>query len=171
VLTGQHELNDVLITPERGTLSILTSGPTPPNPSELLGSRQMSELIETLAQTFDAVVIDAPPLLPVTDAAILTAASDGALLVIRHGRTRREEVVQAIQTLEAVNARLLGTVLNGTPAAKTHTAAGYGDVAFAADGGMGSVSGFPLRPPAAQEGEPFPVPSYVQNRGGVSRHS
>jgi capsular exopolysaccharide synthesis family protein len=162
VLAGQCELSEVMITRERGTLSILTSGPTPPNPSELLGSQQMSELIGVLANNFDIVVIDAPPLLPVTDAAILTAVSDGALLIVRHGKTRREEVVQAIQTLEAVSARLLGTVLNGTPAAKTRTSAGYGDGTFGSDGGNGS--GF------RDQAEPVTSGAMYAQGKGPSRH-
>lgn len=173
VLAGQHQLADVIITPERGTLSILTSGPTPPNPSELLGSQQMSDLINTLANSFDTVVIDAPPLLPVTDAAILTAASDGALLILRHGKTRREEATQAIQTLAAVSARLLGTVLNGTPAAKTHTSAGYGDNGFGSEVGAAAAVRAPREAPASVDvrtREPLSPFPYGVNKG-PSRHS
>jgi capsular exopolysaccharide synthesis family protein len=115
VLAGQHELRDVMVTYGRNTLAVLPSGPTPPNPSELLGSQQMADLLATLANHYDIVVIDAPPLLPVTDAAVLAALADGAVLVIRHSRTRREEAQRAIQTLNAVNAKLLGTVLNFAP--------------------------------------------------------
>jgi capsular exopolysaccharide synthesis family protein len=115
VLAGRHELRDVVVTYGRDTLSILPSGPTPPNPSELLGSQQMSDLLATLANHFDVVVVDAPPLLPVTDAAVLASAADGAVLVLKHGKTRREEAQRAIQALEAVNAKLLGTVLNFAP--------------------------------------------------------
>jgi succinoglycan biosynthesis transport protein ExoP len=115
VLAGRHELRDVVVTYGRDTLAILPSGPTPPNPSELLGSQQMSDLLAMLANHYDIVVVDAPPLLPVTDAAVLASAADGAVLVIRHGKTRREEAQRAIQALEAVNAKLLGTVLNFAP--------------------------------------------------------
>ncbi len=115
VLAGQHELRDVVVSYGRETLAVQPSGPTPPNPSELLGSQQMSDLLTTLADHYDVVVIDAPPLLPVTDAAVLASAADGAVLVLRHGRTRREEAQRAIQALTAVNAKLLGTVLNFAP--------------------------------------------------------
>jgi capsular exopolysaccharide synthesis family protein len=115
VLAGRHELRDVVVTYGRDTLSILPSGPTPPNPSELLGSQQMSDLLATLANHSDIVVVDAPPLLPVTDAAVLASAADGAVLVLKHGKTRREEALRAVQALEAVNAKLLGTVLNFAP--------------------------------------------------------
>jgi capsular exopolysaccharide synthesis family protein len=118
VLAGRHELRDVVVTYGRDTLAVLPSGPTPPNPSELLGSQQMVDLLTTLANHYDIVVIDAPPLLPVTDAAVLAAAADGAVLVVRHSRTRREEAQRAIQALEAVNAKLLGTVLNFAPKRK-----------------------------------------------------
>jgi capsular exopolysaccharide synthesis family protein len=118
VLAGQHELRDVVVTYGRNTLSILPSGPTPPNPSELLGSQQMADLLGILANHYDTVVVDAPPLLPVTDAAVLAAAADGAVLVLRHSKTRREEAQRAIQALEAVNAKLLGTVLNFAPKRK-----------------------------------------------------
>jgi capsular exopolysaccharide synthesis family protein len=115
VLAGRHELHDVVVEFGRDRLMVLPSGPTPPNPSELLGSQQMADLLAGLADRYDLVVIDAPPLLPVTDAAVLAAIADGAVLVLRHGRTRREEAQRAIQTLTAVNAKLIGTLLNFAP--------------------------------------------------------
>ncbi len=118
VLAGQHELRDVLVSYQRDTLAVLPSGPTPPNPSEMLGSQQMRQLLGQLAAGFDVVIIDAPPLLPVTDAAVLAAAADGAILVIRHGKSRREEVERAAQALTSVNAKVLGTVLNFAPRKK-----------------------------------------------------
>ena len=118
VLAGQHELRDVIVSYQRDTLAVLPSGPTPPNPSEMLGSQQMQQLLTTLAAAYDLVVIDAPPLLPVTDAAVLASASDGAILVVRHGKSRREEVQQALQALTSVNAKVLGTVLNFAPRKK-----------------------------------------------------
>jgi capsular exopolysaccharide synthesis family protein len=118
VLAGQHELRDVLVSYQRDTLAVLPSGPTPPNPSEMLGSQQMRQLLANLAAAYDIVIIDAPPLLPVTDAAVLAAAADGAILVIRHGKSRREEVERATQALTSVNAKVLGTVLNFAPRQK-----------------------------------------------------
>lgn len=115
VLAGQHHLADVIVGYQRDTLAVLPSGPTPPNPSEMLGSQQMRYLLKALAAEYDVVVIDAPPLLPVTDAAVLAAAADGVMLVVRHGRSRREEVQRALQALESVNAKVLGTVLNFAP--------------------------------------------------------
>jgi capsular exopolysaccharide synthesis family protein len=127
VLAGQHALEDVVVGFQRGTLAVLPSGPMPPNPSELLGSQHMAALLESLAEDYDIVVIDAPPLLPVTDAAVLSALADGALLVVRHGKTRRDEADRALQALAAVNAKLLGTVLNFAPKPRRRNGSGgYG---------------------------------------------
>ncbi|WP_285595079.1 polysaccharide biosynthesis tyrosine autokinase [Kineosporia sp. NBRC 101731] len=126
VLAGQHDLRDVVVGYERDLLAVLPSGPTPPNPSELLGSQQMRHLLDTLAEHYDVVIIDAPPLLPVTDAALISTAADGAILVVRHGRSRREETVRALKSLESVSAKMLGTVLNFAPRGKGNGYDGYG---------------------------------------------
>jgi Mrp family chromosome partitioning ATPase len=76
----------------------------------------MQQLIALARTRYDYVVIDAPPLLPVTDAAVLTTLADGAILVARHGHTKREELSRATENLRAVDARILGTVLNMVPA-------------------------------------------------------
>lgn len=93
-------------------LHLLTSGPIPPNPSELLGSAKMEKTISTLARQYDYVVIDSPPVLAVTDAAVLSRRVEGVLLVVDAGKTRRGHLRQAIQQLEAANAHLMGVVLN-----------------------------------------------------------
>jgi hypothetical protein len=88
----------------------------------------MADLLSTLAEHYDVVVIDAPPLLPVTDAAVLTTHADGALVVVRHGKTHRDEAERALKALAAVNAKLLGTVLNFAPKGKRgkgHDGYGY----------------------------------------------
>jgi Mrp family chromosome partitioning ATPase len=123
VLAGQNELPDVLVPWRRQTLTVLPSGPIPPNPSELLGSQHMGNLLKALAGAFDYVIVDTPPLLPVTDAAVLATLTDGALLITRHGKSSRDDVERAAQSLEAVNARLLGTVLNAVP---VRARGGYG---------------------------------------------
>ena len=92
-------------------LSVLTSGPLPPNPAELMGSRRMEEVIAALAEGADQIFFDTPPVVAVTDAAVLSTKVDGVLLVISAGRTRREYARSAVQRLEQVNARLVGTVL------------------------------------------------------------
>ena len=126
VLAGQHALEDVLVPWKRKTLTVLPAGPVPPNPSELLGSQHMTTLLQALAADFDHVVIDTPPLLPVTDAAVLATIADGAVLIVRHGRSSRDDLELATQALAAVNARLLGTVLNFIPVRRGGYGYGYG---------------------------------------------
>jgi polysaccharide biosynthesis transport protein len=96
-------------------LQLLTSGPVPPNPSELLGSKKMKNLLEMLSGQFDFVIIDSPPILSVTDAAVLSTQVDGTLLVIRANKARRNLVRQATGILRDVNANLIGAVLNAIP--------------------------------------------------------
>ncbi len=92
-------------------LWLLASGPPPPNPAELLGSRRMTDIIAALLDRADMVLFDAPPVIAVTDAAVLAAKVDGVLLVLRAGKTKREHVQRAKALLEKVNARVVGTVL------------------------------------------------------------
>ncbi len=115
VLIGRASLDDALQTWGRCGLAVLASGPIPPNPSELLGSGHMVALLRQLQQRFDVVIIDAPPLLPVTDAAVLSRICDGAVLVVRYGKTRREQLERTAQALHTVDARILGTVMNMAP--------------------------------------------------------
>lgn len=93
-------------------LRVLTSGPLPPNPSELLGSQKMRSLIELLRGEADYVLFDCPPILAVTDAAILGHQVDGVLLVCSAHRTKRDHALKAKSLLEKVNASILGVVLN-----------------------------------------------------------
>jgi len=97
-------------------LSVLTSGPLPPNPAELMGSRRMTEVIVALAEWADQIFFDTPPVVAVTDAAVLATKADGVLLVVSAGKTRREYARTAVQRLEQVNARLVGTVLTNVQA-------------------------------------------------------
>jgi tyrosine-protein kinase len=96
-------------------LDILPAGPPPPNPSELIGSTRMADLIRDLTRRGITVIVDSPPLLPVTDAAILTRITDGALMVSRVGSTRVEQFTSAVESLQTAGARILGVVLNRTP--------------------------------------------------------
>lgn len=97
-------------------LGVITSGPKPPNPSELLGSTRMRALIDRLKESFDTVIMDSPPALPVTDAAVLSKLVGGVILVAEYGQTTYDSIAQTKSLLEKVNARLLGVVLNGVPA-------------------------------------------------------
>ena len=92
-------------------LSVLAAGRVPPNPSEMLGSKAMRRLLERLAEDY-TVIVDAPPLLPVTDAAVLTASADGALVVVSAGQTLDTQLRDALTNLQAVNGHTLGVVLN-----------------------------------------------------------
>ncbi|GAA2493610.1 polysaccharide biosynthesis tyrosine autokinase [Terrabacter carboxydivorans] len=124
VLVGRVEVDDVLQPFGRTGLRLLGAGPIPPNPSELLGSANMEQLIEDLTERFDYVLIDAPPLLPVTDAAVLSTIVDGALVVVGAGVVQREHVRRAIDSLDAVNGSVLGLILNRVKAKEG--GAGYG---------------------------------------------
>jgi capsular exopolysaccharide synthesis family protein len=115
VLVGRLAMNEALQPWGRDGLVVLTSGATPPNPSELLQSHSMARVLADLRRRFDVIVVDAPPLLPVTDAALLAAQADGTLLVVRHGRTKREQVRGSVERVHAVGGHLVGVVLNMAP--------------------------------------------------------
>ncbi|GIF22480.1 capsular exopolysaccharide synthesis family protein [Actinoplanes tereljensis] len=111
VLVGAASLDQVL-QPWGTGLWLLASGHRPPNPSELLGSAKMEELIAELRDRFDKIIFDSPPLLPVTDGAVVAARADGALLLVRARKTTGAQVTAAVRALAAVDARLLGPVFN-----------------------------------------------------------
>ncbi|MFT4122981.1 MAG: polysaccharide biosynthesis tyrosine autokinase [Microbacteriaceae bacterium] len=125
-LIGQAKLEDVLQPWGEGTLEILPAGQVPPNPSELLGSKAMIALLEKLDETYDTIVIDAPPLLPVTDAAILAKlVSGGAIMVVGSGKISKHQLEAAVANLQTVDGRLVGVILNRLPT-KGANAYGYG---------------------------------------------
>jgi len=105
---GQSPLQDTGVP----NLSVLTSGPLPPNPSELLGSRRMGEVLAQLKSQADIVLLDSPPIIAVADAAILASKVDGVILVVQAYKTRRDFARKAKAILEKANANLLGVVLN-----------------------------------------------------------
>ncbi len=112
VLIRRAELTDVLQPVGTAGLQVLTSGRTPPNPSELLGSRAMTDVVAELEQRFDVVLFDCAPLLPVTDAAILSKAADGILLVSGGGIVTKEQLTESTGKLDTIGANVLGVVLN-----------------------------------------------------------
>ncbi|WP_298461427.1 polysaccharide biosynthesis tyrosine autokinase [uncultured Cellulomonas sp.] len=112
VLIGRATVEDVVQPWGNGNLHVLASGQIPPNPSELLGSRSMANLLDQLASEYDVVLIDTPPLLPVTDAAILAKLTGGALVVVGSEKLHRQQLAEAMGSLETVGARVLGVVLN-----------------------------------------------------------
>ncbi len=109
---GEMSLSEILQTVPGSDLNIVTSGPSPDNPSELLGSKRMGDLVESLQQDADVTVFDSPPVMAVADAAILASRLDGVLLVVNAGTTRRGAARQSKESLEAVGAHLLGVALN-----------------------------------------------------------
>jgi non-specific protein-tyrosine kinase len=115
VLLGQVSLEDALQPWGDGHLRVLASGPLPPNPSELLGSSQMERLLKELEAHAKTVIIDAPPLLPVTDAAVLGARCSGVLMVVKSNHTKHDELVRATEHLQSVGANVVGGVLNMVP--------------------------------------------------------
>lgn len=127
VLVGRIDLWDAIQDHSVPNLSVLTSGAIPPNPSELLQSQAMGEVLTRLRAEYDVIIVDAPPLLPVTDAALIASQSDGALVVVRHGKTTRDQLHHAIERLDSVDARALGVVLNMVPNRKSSDSYyGYG---------------------------------------------
>ena len=134
VLLGAHTLKAALQRPGDESLLIMTSGKMPPNPSELLGSQKMQELIGELEEWADWVVIDSPPLLAVADPAAVARWSDGVLIVSRAGTSTREAAAKGVEMLEKVGARIIGSVvwgLDATTAGAGYYAGYYGDYYYA----------------------------------------
>lgn len=137
ILSGQIEIEDALQETDQPNLKFIASGRIPPNPSELLGSQRMRALVDEL--TVDHIVImDAPPLLPVTDAGLLSGFSDGTLLVFAVGKTHKDQVAFCAKILNQVGGTVLGAVLNMAPKK------GLGEVAYGAGnyGGYGGYGGY-----------------------------
>lgn len=126
VATGSNVM-DIIQQTSVPNLYVLTSGPVAPNPSELLASQNMVDILEELKQHFDYVLIDTPPIMPVTDAAVVSAKVDGTILVIASGAVSPSVAVEAKTRLEQAGAHLLGVVLNKVDVgANSHYGYGYG---------------------------------------------
>jgi receptor protein-tyrosine kinase len=111
-LVGKTEIADAIQVHGPSGLHVLASGAKPPNPTEILQSRVTHDLIRRLRSSYDTVIIDAPPLLPVADASVLSTLADGVILVIRHAKTTRDQVTEAINRVQQVGGRLYGVVVN-----------------------------------------------------------
>ncbi len=103
-------------------LDVVTSGPVPPNPAELLGSKKMKDLLQEAAETYDYVFLDMPPVLAVTDAALMSSRVDGTVIILGSGDIGPDEGKQAKELLEKVHANILGVILNKVP---QHHKSGY----------------------------------------------
>jgi succinoglycan biosynthesis transport protein ExoP len=125
VLSGRVRVDQAVQLWAGGRFDVLASGPLPPNPSELLASQHMKAVLAELRERYDVVLIDTPPLLPVTDAAAVAPATDGAILVCRFKETTRDQVASAAEALQAVSAPLLGTVFTMVPSSGPRAYAQY----------------------------------------------
>ena len=113
VLSGQAQLNSTAHVTDIPNLSVLTSGPIPPNPAELLGSKSMAKFIDEARENYDMILFDTPPILAVTDAQVLGTQCDGSVLVVFSGKTEMDHAKKAKELLAATKSKLLGAVLNG----------------------------------------------------------
>ena len=111
VLGGLSTLDDSIYTNVKPNVDLMTAGPTPPNPSELLGSVRMKDLLEELQERYDYIFIDMPPLCVVADALVVAPHTAGVVLVARHNQTMYEEFAEALEKVETSGATMLGTVL------------------------------------------------------------
>ena len=129
VLAGRVAVGDVVQRWGRGALFLLPAGTIPPNPAELLGSPAMSHLVESLTEAFDVVIIDSPPTLLVTDAAVVSRFATGTILVAAAGTTTKPRLADAVQRIEAADSRVLGTVVTMLPTTGADKTA-YGTYAY-----------------------------------------
>lgn len=119
VLTRQSELDEAINRTDLDTLDVLTSGPIPPNPAELLSSKALQQLLQKAKGIYDIIIFDTPPVLAVTDAQLLANQCDGTILVVYSGKTEIESAKKAKEMLVAAKAKLLGVVLNNKKMEKT----------------------------------------------------
>ena len=130
LISGQKKMSAATIksmvrTEDISGLDVLLSGKVPPNPSELLGSAKFDELIALLRKQYEYVIIDCPPLLPVTDAAVVAAKADGAVLIVHAGVTKKPHFIGSRDAVMAVGSTILGVVINKIPEASLEYEYGY----------------------------------------------
>lgn len=113
VLTKDITLEQAVSKTQISCLEILTSGPIPPNPSELLDSKAMEKVIEDLKAQYEYVIFDTPPILAVTDSQIIASKCDGVVLVVASGKTHKDRALKAKELLEKAGSQMLGVVVNG----------------------------------------------------------
>lgn len=112
VLSGIAELKDAIVRFTDLGIDVLPSGPLPPNPAEMLGSKAMEDVVNRLEEAYDYIIFDTPPVSVVTDAAVLSEYCDGVIFVIKQKYSTVKEISRAKQNLENVNANIIGSVLN-----------------------------------------------------------
>lgn len=114
VLAGHCDENEAIRKSAYPNLDVLFSGEIPPNPSELLGSPRMKQLIDRLSEQYDYILVDAPPVGVVTDACVVARALDGMLFLVRHNKTEKEVLARCVQQIKNAGVRLMGFVINGS---------------------------------------------------------
>lgn len=165
VLSGGASLTEALQKTRFPGLTVLTSGATPPNPSELLGSMSAKKVLGEMRAQFDYVIVDSSPLLAVTDAAILAAGADGVLVMARFGQTKRDQLTHAVANLHAVGASLLGAVFTMMPARgnASYSYSYYGDDGARRSRPEPSVPPADPNPPASSTEDPQPTASSTED--------
>lgn len=129
VLSGQWRYGDVIKVTEAEGIHLITCGQIPPNPAELLNSNSMDILIEQLKAQYDMIIFDAPPILLIADAQILSNKCDGTVVVVNSGSTKKEHVLRAVEALKKSGANIIGTILNNFKLEKGHYySAYYGEI-------------------------------------------
>jgi tyrosine-protein kinase Etk/Wzc len=113
VLVGRASIEEAVQNTDIENLFVMPCGTLPPNPSELLASNAMTRALEEMKAMYDIVLFDSPPIIAVTDAAVLSSRLDGVILVVKAGQTDREAAFRAYTLLKNVNSRILGVLLNG----------------------------------------------------------
>lgn len=108
----ETQLQEIIYGTSVKNLYVIPSGPVPPNPSELIGSKKMSKLIDVLNDNSDLVIYDAPPVLSVTDAQVLSTKVEGTILVVRANKSEKAAVQRAVELIKHVNGNILGVILN-----------------------------------------------------------
>jgi capsular exopolysaccharide synthesis family protein len=109
------KISDALRKTEYENLMVLPCGPIPPYPAEMLASERMKDLVKEFSEQFDYIVFDSPPIIAVTDAAILSKLADGTLMVLDYGRVRKDEALEAHEKMKRVQAHMIGAVINAVP--------------------------------------------------------
>lgn len=126
VLTKQIDLTEAVVDSGVENLSVLTCGPVPPNPAELLNSKAMDEFFASALESFDLILFDSPPVLAVTDAQILANKCDGTIFIVSSGSTEKEQALKAKELLLSAQGNILGVVLNNKKSTSNDTYYYYG---------------------------------------------
>jgi len=113
LILGDHDYDDVIKTTEIPNLYMLPCGPLPPNPAELLMSQRFQVVLDELAKRFDRIILDSPPVQVVTDAVVLSKMADGVILIVKSGKTVRDDIKRSAREIRAVEGKIYGVIVNG----------------------------------------------------------